>query len=60
MQESSSLGVIRDADVVYTEYIATLNVVSNKYTNAELVVSSVPLRKPLGENKAKLDTINNS
>ena len=46
------------ADVVYRTYIETLNVISDKYRNAEIVISSVPPRASKGQNKGKAEMIN--
>ena len=49
---------IEDHQVVYRDYIEALNEISTKFPRANIHVSSIPTRNPVGLNAARINKIN--
>lgn len=49
---------LKDADLVFSDYIQALNTINESYPNAEYVISGIPLRDPKNENDKKIHDIN--
>ena len=49
---------VEKGEDVYGRYMDAINVVSTQYPRAELLISSIPLRKPIGSVKDKAENIN--
>lgn len=49
---------VDDAETVYDRYKDALNVISTQYARAEIIISSIPYRRPIGNSKLKAESIN--
>lgn len=49
---------IKDADIVYADFIQSLNEISIAYPTTEYIISGIPLRDPVDENASKAKKIN--
>lgn len=54
----SDAGEVTPGELVYTHYVEALNAISTKYGHAELVLSSIPPRAPIGKNRFRVNNIN--
>lgn len=55
---SKGEGLVTSGDQIYKDYVEVLNIISTKFMQAELVLSSVPPRSPQGKNKNRIHNIN--
>ena len=53
-----STSAMESYDSVYRDYVEALNGVSAKYPRADLLISSIPLRNPVGPGAILIETMN--